>query len=124
MTDLDKILNTLDAPEPSRDLKTRILEAAKEQSPRSTQTVPQAANDNNWKRWSAMAAMAIFAAAVGLTFLPSQSADMTDADLWAEKAEDIGYEDLYAWVQGEDTEVYDAENERNESSLYQAQMPI
>lgn len=123
MVDLDKILNTIQAPEPSAGLKARILQAAKEQSPSNTQIVPQAANDNHWKRWAAMAAMAIFAATIGLTFLPSQNIDTTEADLWAENAEDIGYDELYAWVHAEDTDISDSDNERNESSLYQLHMP-
>lgn len=124
MDDVDKILSTVQAPEPSSDLKARILQAAKEQRPLNPQTPPQAANDNHWKRWTAMAAMAIFVAIVGLTFLPSQSVETVEDDLWAETAEDIGYDELYAWVHGEDTESSDTENELNESSLYQTQIPI
>jgi len=124
MSDLDKILSAVKAPEPSSGLKARILQAAKEQDQSSPEMVPQAANDNHWKRWGAMAAMAIFAAMIGLTFLPTQTVDTTEADLWAETAEDIGYDELYAWVHGEETEATDSESERNESSLYKEQMPI
>lgn len=126
MTDLDKILDCVQAPEPSALLKARILKAAKEQNLVNTDinnVTPIAANDNLWKRWGALAAIALFAAVIGITILPSQLSEPAEAELWAETADDIGYTDLYAWVQGEDETVEDTENNSNESSLYKNHLP-
>ncbi len=104
MKSLDDMLNRVEAPEPSDTLKARILRDAKAQRPAEMQ--PVAANDNRWKKWSAIAAAAIILGVVGVTTLtlPTETAD---AELWAETAEDMGYEDLYAWVNDADDSVED-----------------
>lgn len=128
MTDLDKILNSVKAPKPSELLKARILQAAKEQSRADSDishAMPVAANDNIWKRWGALAAIALVAVVIGMTVLPSTISEPTEAELWAENAKDIGYTDLYAWVQGdEDITLDETQNNSKESSLYRNQIPI
>jgi len=102
MTDLNNLLDHVKAPEPSELLKARILQQAKAQ--RASETVSKnktlsAANDNHWKRWAGLAAMAIILGVVGLTtFTPVQT---SEEDVWAEAAQNMGYEDLYAWVEGD-----------------------
>lgn len=103
MKSLDDMLKTVEAPEPSNTLKARILREAKSQrtTEKTTQKPLRAANDNRWKKWSAIAATLLVLCAVSFTML-SPNQDATETELWAETAEDLGYEDLYAWVNEED----------------------
>ncbi len=118
MTDLDKLLDTVKAPEPSDLLKARILREARASRPSAQ---PVAANDRSWKswgsikKWGAMAAMALVFGVVGITGLtPSTSIDETQ--YLAEAASDLGYDELYAWVHGEDEATNDGSNEAKLSS--------
>lgn len=104
MKSLDDMLNSVEAPEPSDTLKARILRDAKAQRP--VEPAPVAANDNRWKKWSAIAAAAIILGVVGVTTLTPPT-ETTETELWAETAEDMGYEDLYAWVNDADGPVED-----------------
>ncbi len=117
MKSLDDILNIVEAPEPSDTLKARILRDAKAQ--RTEESRPVAANDNRWKKWAAIAAAAIILGVFGVTTL-TPTTDITEDTLWAETAEEIGYDDLYAWVNGDDTDSRGNE----ESSLSPETLPV
>lgn len=99
MTDLNSLLDQVKSPEPSDLLKARIMQKAK--SPRLSPN-PQPANDNHWKRWTGVAAIAVVMGVVGLTTLTS--APLNEEEVWAEAAQDMGYGDLYAWVEGDASE--------------------
>lgn len=115
MTSLDEILKTIKAPEPSEPLKARILRDAVSQ--RDETVLPQPANDNHWKKWAAIAATLLVIAVAGMTTLrPAQ--EVSEAELWAETAEDLGYEDLYAWVNDEGPV-----EEQDQSSLMMDSLP-
>lgn len=99
MTDLNSLLDQVKSPEPTESLKARIMQQAKTQRPIAT---PKTANDNHWKRWAAFAAMAVILGVVGLTTLtPVQT---SEEDVWEEAAQNMGYEDLYAWVEDDASE--------------------
>lgn len=115
MKSLDDMLKTVEAPEPSDMLKARILRDAKAQG--AVETSPIAANDNRWKKWAAIAATVLVLGVVGVTTL-SPSPETSEAELWAETAEDLGYDDLYAWVNGEDyVEEQDQSNLRMDNNI-------
>jgi hypothetical protein len=115
MKSLDDILKTVESPNPSDLLKARILKEAKAQ--RSSETPPMAANDNHWKKWAAIAATVLVVGVLGVTSL-SPNSESAEAELWAEKAEFMGYEDLYAWVNDEELV-----EEQEQSSLKQNSIP-
>lgn len=107
MTDLDKLLDSVQSPEPSDLLKARILREARSLRPaeKASETAP--ANDRAWtqnfsvKKWGAVAALALVFGVVGFsTMSPTSTVDQTD--YVAEAADTMGYDELYAWVQGED----------------------
>lgn len=105
MTDLKSLLEQLESPEPSNTLKSRILQQAKAQraSERPPEKIlPEAANDNHWKRWMGIAAMTVILGIVG--FSTFSSVPDSEQDVWAETAQTLGYADLYAWVEGETVE--------------------
>jgi|GEM_PF-5944188 len=105
MSNLNNILDQVKSPEPSDLLKARILQQAKAQRPSKSaieRETPKAANDNHWRRWAGLAAMAVILGVVGVnTLSPVQT---NEAEAWAETAQTMGYEDLYAWVEGETLE--------------------
>jgi len=105
MSNLNNLLDQVKSPEPSDLLKARILQQAKAQ--RSSKTAInsesfKAANDNHWKRWAGLAAMAVILGVVGVNTL--SPVETSEAEVWAETAQTMGYEDLYAWVEGETVE--------------------
>jgi len=102
----DKILNIrLDshqAPTPSADLSARILTAAS--------TDGRAANQNQRfaKRFTPIAATLLAVSMVGFTgfnVINSNAIenDKTETALWHEAALDLGFDDIYSWVESEDT---------------------
>jgi len=105
MSNLNNLLDQVKSPEPSDLLKARILQQAKAQ--RSSKTAIKsesfkAANDNHWKRWAGLAAMAVILGVVGVNTL--SPVETSPAEVWAETAQTMGYEDLYAWVEGDSAE--------------------
>lgn len=93
--DMKQLFDSSVVPAPRADLSDRIMAAA------SAQTPLAAANDRKpWFQrptlWSAAAGIAATMVA-GLFVLSSQP---SEADLWASHAEDTGFSDLYAWVDG------------------------
>lgn len=89
---------------PSDILSRRILKAAQ------VNETPHAANENIAKetrgrtvskwRFAGIAAMALFA--VGFALYPNMSQPSED-DVWLEAAAELGFDDIYEWVQNEDT---------------------
>ncbi len=109
MSNLNNLLDQVKSPEPSDLLKARILQQAKAQ--RADKTVSEsgsvrAANDNHWKRWGGLAVLVIILGAVGInTLSPVQT---NETEVWAETAQTMGYEYLYAWVEGDAVESNEA----------------
>lgn len=125
MNTLDKTLNTLQAPAPSDLLKARILREAAAMRP--AQTALPAANDNRWKKWSAVAAMALIMGFAGFSTLQNfnTDTDSVEAELLADAADELGYETLYAWVHYDDeVENTDTQESYDESALGTATLPI
>ena len=91
--DLNALFGANPVPAPRADLAERIAAAAP----------ARASNDNRWLgrfRWPAHAAIAATLAAG--VFVLSSPAD--ESDDWSQYAEAAGFEELYAWVEGEDRE--------------------
>lgn len=93
--DMKQLFETSAVPAPRADLSDRIMAAAHVQTPLL------AANDRKpWFQrsgiWSAAAGVAATMVA-GFFILSSQP---SEAELWASHAEDTGFSDLYAWVDG------------------------
>ncbi|MEL6686913.1 MAG: hypothetical protein AAFP97_04760 [Pseudomonadota bacterium] len=95
MTKVDQELTSLFAdsrvPAPSADLADRIVAAAKDQAPLT------AANDR--KPWIWTAAAGIAATLVAGVFVMTQQP--SEAELWADQADQAGFGDLYEWVYSE-----------------------
>lgn len=104
--DIASLLKTLKAPTPGENLKTRILEEAKNPKTTFRAEVPQAANDNKWKWVSSIAAIFIATLTFTASFWFEPISSSETPDLWAEAAISIGYGDLYEWVY--DTEIEDS----------------
>lgn len=111
MMELNTLLDQVEVPEPSDLLKARILQQARAQRPPAPAhkaaplkpaapkpAAPKPANDNHWKRWTGLAAMAVILGVVGfITLTPVQT---SEEEVWANAAQNMGYGDLYAWVEG------------------------
>jgi len=94
--DMKILFNESAVPAPRPDLADHILSAAADQAPLS------AANDRKpWalspRLWSGVAGIAAMLV-VGLFVIGNQP---TEADLWAAQADDAGFGELYAWVDGQ-----------------------
>ncbi len=92
-TNLNKKLDSYQAPEPSELLKARILKAAIEkplQKPSFT------------RRFMPMAASLLAFCAIGLTTLQFTQTDNTETAAWQEAAIDLGFDDIYDWVETEE----------------------
>ena len=91
--DLNKKLESYQAPDPSELLKARILKAAKTkplQKPSFT------------RRFMPMAASLLAVCAIGLTALQFTQTNETETTAWQEAAIDLGFEDIYDWVETEE----------------------
>jgi len=90
---LDKCLDSLKAPEPSPDLGQRILRAAK---------TPVEQNISFSKKFMPIAATILAIAVIGYTGLNTLTNTETESMLWQEAANDLGFDDIYDWVENED----------------------
>ena len=90
---LNKRLDSYQAPEPSELLKARILKAAKAH-PASKPTFTQ--------RFMPIAASLIAICAIGLTTLQLNQTDNTETSAWQDAATDLGFDDIYEWVETEE----------------------
>lgn len=94
--DMTSLFKDSAVPTPRLDLADRIMSAAQDQAPLA------AANDRKpWtlstRLWSGAAGIAA-TLMIGLFVLSNQPGE---AELWATHADDAGFSDLYAWVDGE-----------------------
>ena len=91
--DLNIKLDSYQAPEPSELLKARILKAAKTQP---------AQKRSFTRRFMPIAASLLAVCAVGLTTLQFTQTTETETAAWQEAAIDLGFEDIYEWVETEE----------------------
>lgn len=94
--DMKSLFDESAVPAPRPDLADRILSAAGDQSPLSAANdrEPWALSTRLWSGAAGIAAMLV----VGLFVMGNQP---TEADLWAAQADNAGFSELYAWVDGE-----------------------
>lgn len=97
-TDLDKRLDALEAPAPSALLKARILNAAKSEA---TALAPKSFT----RRFMPIAASLLAVCAIGVATLQvsQPQTDETEIAAWQEAATDLGFEEIYNWVEAEET---------------------
>lgn len=91
-TKLNKKLDSYQAPEASDLLKARILKAATKIEP--------ARNPSYTRRFMPIAASVLAVCAIGLTALQLTQTNETAA--WQEAATDLGFDDIYDWVETEE----------------------
>lgn len=105
--DLNRKLETYQAPEPSDLLKARILRAA-----RTEAAIAAPARTPFTKRFMPIAASLLAICAVGFTVMQSSNTASPEAIIetaaWQEAALDLGFEDIYEWVETEDTAAQDS----------------
>jgi hypothetical protein len=100
--DLNKTLETYQSPEPSDLLKARILKAARAENAAATPT-----GTSFTKRYMSIAASLVAICAIGFTVLQSPETTITETAsetaAWQEAATDLGFDDIYDWVETEET---------------------
>jgi len=99
---LNKWLDTHQAPTPSAELGVNILAAA------SVKDIPANQNQTFRKRFMPIAATILAISMVGFTgftILSGKAVETTETEtaLWQEAALDLGFDDIYNWVESEDT---------------------
>lgn len=95
--DLNKKLDIYQAPEVSALLKARILKAAK------TMPANEAMEKRSFtRRFMPIAASLLAVCAIGLTTLQLSQTDETETAAWQEAAADLGFDDIYEWVESEE----------------------
>ena len=93
--DLNNRLNSYKAPEPSDLLKARILKAAK------AEPIPVRASFT--ARFMPIAASLLAVCAIGFgTLQVSQNSETETVTAWQEAATDLGFEEIYDWVETEE----------------------
>lgn len=98
-TDLNKKLDSYQAPEPSELLKARILKAAKAEPLQKSSFT---------RRFMPMAASLLAVCAIGLTTVQFTQTDKTETAAWQEAATELGFDDIYEWVETEDASPTDS----------------
>lgn len=92
-TDLNKRLDSYHAPEPSALLKARILKAAQ---------IKPVQKPSFARRFIHIAASLLMVSAIGFTAFQLSQTDKTETAAWQEAAADLGFDDIYDWVETED----------------------
>jgi len=92
-TDLNKKLESYKAPEPNELLKASILKAAKAKPVEKRSFA---------RRFMPIAASLLAVCAIGLTTLQLSQTDKTETAAWQEAAIDLGFDDIYDWVETEE----------------------
>lgn len=101
-TDLNNRLNTYKAPEPSDLLKARILKAAKAENAALASTLAPV-RTSFAKRFMPIAASLVAVCAIGFAAVQvSQTHETETTAAWQEAATDLGFDDIYDWVETED----------------------
>jgi len=93
--DLNKKLDGYQAPEPSELLKSRIMKAA------TASPVP--ARPSFAKRFMPIAASLLAVCAIGFGTMQFSQTQETESAAWQEAATDLGFEEVYNWVEAEET---------------------
>jgi len=107
MTDMnDNELNTLlaahDAPNPSELLKARILKQAQ----KHVQTSPNHVAKPRYMPRKAYMSIAASLIAVGtISFTALQSSTTYEAQVWQETATELGFDEIYDWVESDASEL-------------------
>ena len=96
--DLNNALNAYKAPEPSDLLKGRILRAARAQS-----DMAAPAQTSFTKRFMPIAASLLAVCAIGFGVMQVSTPSEPAAAAWQEAALDLGFQDVYEWVETEET---------------------
>lgn len=96
-SDLNMKLDSYQAPEPSDLLKARILRAASAQPAQQFAKRPSFA-----RRFMPIAASLLAICAIGFSALQITQTNETDAAAWQEAATDLGFSDIYDWVETEE----------------------
>ena len=97
--DLNKKLDSYQAPEPSELLKARILKTASAKAVRTPSFT---------RRFMPLAASLLAVCAIGLMTLQSPQTDKTETAAWQDAATDLGFDDIYDWVEAEETTAQDS----------------
>jgi len=85
-------LDHYEAPAPSDLLKARILKTAGETAaPRRSYA----------KRYISIAASFVAVCAIGFATLQVMNPDQPEAEIWQETALDLGFQDIYEWVESD-----------------------
>lgn len=94
-TELNTRLDAYQDPNPSDLLKARILKAA---GPQADTAISKSFS----KRFMPIAASFIAVCAVGLAALQVNTTQKTESAAWQEAAADLGFDDIYDWVETEE----------------------
>jgi hypothetical protein len=97
--DLNKKLDSYQVPEPGDLLKARILKTA---------SAKAVGTPSFTRRFMPLAASLLAVCAVGLTTLQLTQTDETEAIAWQDAATDLGFDDIYDWVEAEETTAQDS----------------
>lgn len=95
-TELNHRLKAYQAPEPSELLKARILKAATT----SSGTVSSQPSFN--KRFMPIAASLLAICAISFSVMQVQQPSEPETAAWQEAALDLGFEEVYDWVEAEE----------------------
>ncbi|MEP3890057.1 MAG: hypothetical protein ABJN69_06285 [Hellea sp.] len=106
--DLNKKLETYKAPEPSDLLKARILKAAGGETIAAENAGTAPIRASFTRRFMPIAASLLAVCAIGLTVMQSPNTAKTETAAWQEAATDLGFDDIYDWVETEDTATQDS----------------
>ena len=96
-TELNNKLEAYQAPQPSDLLKARILKAA------STSNVAALSRARFSKRFMPIAASLLAVCAISFSVMQIQAPTEPQAAAWQEAALDLGFEDVFEWVEAEET---------------------
>lgn len=96
---LNKMLDSHVAPAPNSNLASRILAASADNT--VLEFKPRIARPF-MKRFAPMAASLLAVSLVGYTFFEPIQNNETEIKVWQEAALDLGFDDIYSWVESED----------------------
>ena len=106
--DLNRKLESYKAPEPSELLKARILKAA------STENGATAPIGTSFvRRFMPIAASLLAVCAIGFTVMQSPDTTKTETAAWQEAASDLGFDDIYDWVEAPETATEETANQES-----------
>lgn len=101
--DLNKKLQSFQAPEPSDLLKARILKAARVENGAAEKAATAPIRTSFTKGFMPIAASLLAVCAISFTVLQNPNTATTETAAWQEAAIDLGFDDVYDWVEAEET---------------------